>query len=1790
MAGVYMQDQFFAPAFNPRSYDLKSYPPSTTRHVDEQQHDEKDHGKGFPCDPSGAPRLPPAPAMADKGNADSRPRLAVDTPPPQIPRGLLIPVQPPTLRCLLNSVFRLFDSGVCCYYGCYVTHIRVSHRIFDLNSYAQFIYLFSFLPYTSCLCSLFGIADISGLENPIPLSPQWLLPKPGENKSGMMSMDSHFSSCYGNHTDAIKSLGDGEDFHDADKRSIVSRPSFHDAETGHNNRWHDEEREMNFAVRKDRWRDGDKDKETADSRWERWTEHSSRHSGEVRRASADRWNDSVNRETNFEQRRESKWNTRWGPDDKESDGWREKRMDSGRDGEGSRDKGTPHQLNPGKDVEKEGGHYSRPWRPNSLARGRGDSPLTHVKQGQTFIYGRGRGENGSPFFSAGRGKSNSIMVSSDSSASHSQFLGSLPEKPVGVHGDSSALRYSRMKLLDIYRVVNVKNDRKKLDDFIEVPSLTQVEPLEPLAISAPSPEELVVFKGIDKGDIVSSGIPQATKDVLVGRAPADAVIPRHGSSEDSSSAMYSSKDDTSEKPKDEHHSYLDGASYEGYMHQRGPNLKVESHGDGILTIKASRSEGTNLWKTDDAAVREVSTLDESSSFRHTIPWRADSGGEKSPVLSKDWKDLSANARSRTSDVSWLHLQKDQDAKWMSTDAVSSSSYGHKMHWQNNQGFQSEMSKDLRFKRQSSEVLDRDRETDKMLGHDDSFISGDKTSARKFQQQPSPEELLLYYRDPQGQIQGPFSGSDLIGWFEAGYFGIDLQVRLVDAPPDSPFSLLGDVVPHLRMKAKPPPGFSVHKQIETVDASVRGKLISPGNTHVGFEYINNGQKNRHDSSTEAHNRLLESLMYGNMSNSADIFSFPEGVKGYVSGTSIAMSTVGVDPGYSLSYPLAQRVTLEQQGSLPNHLPFWTGKDPASMSSTQDFVLNSPPQHSKLIPAMADIPLSVSQVSQHVDLLSILQTAAEKAPSPPVNTNLPTLSNFPDARLLDKTMHSSIDIQSQSGYGIPSQRLQQLNQPTLSPMIPQPSDHLANFVLPEKVPSSGISQDPNLLSMLQHQYLLSQLPLQSQMPLPTQLSLLDKFILMKEHQKQEQQQLLLQQQHLLSRILSEHQSQQQFGESPYGHLQATGSIGNVLSAHSGFHQPVETVQINEQMEALNVQDRRASNLSNLPIQVSKDLGCVIGSSQSALLTPHEFFDQTAHAKEWRSSRQELESIPSSNSAPVVLAADNSLPDGVMEKSDSSLQPGFLQNSSQEPLSHENSALDVEISMSHQGGETAELIASKERASFVPLDGSSETSKDASTSEQGNDIPEQVNDMKCAPENISEQSTSQTLPVKNANPVEGSGVKKASEKKSRKQKNVKTQSTSEQSKGSSKLVHSQQLKLDPETEGTSTGGITLVSQTEEKETPHGTPALRVTDGKSVIVNVEAPSSQGKYIVGGEGEASVNKFELREGERASQSTMQTPVQRAWKPAPAPRAKSLLEIQQEEQERAQIQTFASDVVASSAAASGFSTPWAGVVACSDHKSGREVLQGGTNAQLSLSSSADELNLTCKKSQLHDLMPEEVIAKSTEDIVDTSTTVNRSSILSPPANAKTQTDGPPFADDDFVDAKDMKKSRKKAAKAKGAGVKSSVPVTLADPISSIPVRQAQKEELPSAIPNGPSLGDFVFWKGDQINSAPGPAWSTDSLRAQKPTSLRDILKEQEKNTTSVPKPIPVVGSSKTQQNRNVHGSSSWQTSGTSPIKNSLRPNMTKSNADEELFWGPLDQPKQESKLYVLNIALQLIRS
>lgn len=211
--------------------------------------------------------------------------------------------------------------------------------------------------------------------------------------------------------------------------------------------------------------------------------------------------------------------------------------------------------------------------------------------------------------------------------------------------------------------------------------------------------------------------------------------------------------------------------------------------------------------------------------------------------------MPTDIRSRTSDIGWLQSQKDKntDRERDLTDPSYTKNEGSK--WQ--------FGDDPILKRQLSAAMDKELEMRKIS-------------------QSSPEDLVLYYKDPQGAIQGPFSGSDIIGWFEAGYFGIDLLVRLAAAPHDSPFYLLGDVMPHLRAKARPPPGFGAPKP----NADAPGGLNASSFTklHAGSSEIDtvNSEMNYKHNSTEAENRFLESLMAGKVGHAPlDKFSQSEG---------------------------------------------------------------------------------------------------------------------------------------------------------------------------------------------------------------------------------------------------------------------------------------------------------------------------------------------------------------------------------------------------------------------------------------------------------------------------------------------------------------------------------------------------------------------------------------------------------------------------------------------------------------------------------------------------------------------------------------------------------------------------------------------------------------------------------------------------------------------------------------------------------------------------------------------------
>ncbi|PKA54824.1 hypothetical protein AXF42_Ash000659 [Apostasia shenzhenica] len=83
---------------------------------------------------------------------------------------------------------------------------------------------------------------------------------------------------------------------------------------------------------------------------------------------------------------------------------------------------------------------------------------------------------------------------------------------------------------------------------------------------------------------------------------------------------------------------------------------------------------------------------------------------------------------------------------------------------------------------------------------DNEYDGNSGEVKISERASAPEELSLLYCDPQGDIQGPFLGVDIISWFEQGFFSADLPVCLADAPEGTPFQPLGELMPNLKLRS------------------------------------------------------------------------------------------------------------------------------------------------------------------------------------------------------------------------------------------------------------------------------------------------------------------------------------------------------------------------------------------------------------------------------------------------------------------------------------------------------------------------------------------------------------------------------------------------------------------------------------------------------------------------------------------------------------------------------------------------------------------------------------------------------------------------------------------------------------------------------------------------------------------------------------------------------------------------------------------------------------------------------
>ncbi|KAK4490330.1 hypothetical protein RD792_001004 [Penstemon davidsonii] len=1488
--------------------------------------------------------------------------------------------------------------------------------------------------------------DVQGSDNSIPLSPQWLLPKPGESKTGVVTGENHFSPLPGhaNRPDITKLTGIGEDMIDNHRKKDVFRPSVLDMESGRRDRWRDEERDTNSSVRKDRWKEGEREQHSDNRRVERWTDSSGRHSsGEARRgAPGERWTTDSGNKDNHDQRRESKWNTRWGRDDKEA----EKLGDPNKEADVLIDKVSSHVPYNGKDERGDGDHQ-RPWRSSSsYGRGRADTHhqvATPNKQVPTFSHSRGRGESPAPVFSLGRGRVGSSGSSVTQTVTNLQPHGSVLEKGESGHGDPYPLKYSRTRLIDIYRTIDMRSSAKYLDGVAEVPSLTQEDPVGPLAFCAPTPEELVILKGIDKGEIMSSGAPQISKDGSAGRTTSDFMQSRRsriGSKDDLPNSLDDSKHDTLDNPK-----------------------------DGSNDSEAMKEDSFIHRKNDDVSGARDASAPGYTSIPHTGSWRSSFGGR---TTSHDWREMSNDVQKDYNNVRENSLDSPNTRK------------GPK--WQ--------IGDDTSMRRQPPVGFDKDMESH--------VIS-----------QSSPEDLVLFYKDPQGEIQGPFAGSDIISWFESGYFGIELLVRLANTPADSPFRLLGDVMPHLRAKSGPPPGFSTPKPNEIQDISgSRLNYNNLGKIHTVSsepDVLKNDPRYKHGPTTENENRFLESLMGGSMSNAPlEKFALSEGMQGYGGNSSTALPTAGSNNGDD-PYLLAKKMAAERQRSLSNPYSFWPGRDAAALTDT--IAENARAQH----------------LSQNVDLLSVLQGLPDRSTSS-VNSGW---SNFPVQGGLNPLQDKlEIHHNPQSAFGVQPQRLQPQN-PSVTNILAQPVDNPSNMLTPEKLLSSGLSQDPQLLSLLQQQYLLQ---LQSQTPVPSQqLSLLDKLLLLKQQQQkqEEQQQLMRQQQQLLSQVLSEHKNNQRLGEPSFAQLQSGGfGAANVNVDHAHFQQPHDLFQMGLR-QAPEMRDGNANAAGFvLSSSVSQGISPNI-SSEASMNLPHQFFANNLNQRNW----------------------DASLPEQIVNKQ----QQGYPVPTDGIDVTHLSAKANRDpLEQKSYYDESIEVAASDIASSFPAGEHLKESISEQFTIGHENELQicDDVNALGLEEQqDVREQHTGDSSDIKEVKNTEAREVKRSSEKKSKKQK--------------AKL---QQSKLS-EFEGTNSVDAkpdALAASVPEKE--------KTKTDKVAAAHVDYLPVQNMLP---DGKTSETKNQPGQVEYASQVNNQAHTGRAWKPAPGFKPKSLLEIQQEEQRRAQEEMVVS-AISTPVSSMSVSTPWAGLVANADQKSFSETRPEAADTELNFATSDNSSILKSKKSQ-------EALFWDNNKLGETETEIFDAAPFVPIMSSKTDS----FANDDFIEAKDTKKSRKKS-KAKNAGAKVA-PVALVDAsVVSNPVEkvkhtrqvQLEKDVLP-AVPSGPSFGDFVVWKGEPASPSPAPAWSTDSGKPNKPTSLRDILKEQGKKGPSSTQAVQVSTPQKTASNQPTRGSGpSWSLSSSpakaaSPIQiNSQNPSHSKHKVEDDLFWGPLEQqPKSEAK-------------
>ncbi|KAA3475518.1 GYF domain-containing-like protein isoform 1 [Gossypium australe] len=517
-------------------------------------------------------------------------------------------------------------------------------------------------------------------ESSIPLSPQWLYSKVAEIKTLTVgaSGDTKAPNLLPHGTPGDPNLKDSWRL-DSSQEKKEWRRTAPDLESSRH--WREEERETSLLGRRDRRKE------------DRRTDISSTMDVPENRTllPSERRQDVSNRSSGHESRRDIKWSSRWGLEDKEKDSRNEKRTDAKKEDAPS----DKHALAGGGRTASERENDSRDkWRPRHRLEVHAGGSASY-RSAPGFGLERGRVERSNVGFAAGRGRPNSnasLQIGRPQSAS---VIGALP---VDKNMTLNAYSYPRGKLLDMYRKQRTAPNFDNLPDEMDhLSTVTQKEIVVPLAFLPPDAEE---------EDSVEPGEKAAVNNNFEGSHAETFYV--------SDSQMIMSKEMNSSK--------------EGIQRCMPP----------------SDVDVTNALGSDREMGGSTNYMDELKSFDNR-------------------------------QVADLKIQKDTNVK----DNGSSMKFGG-----------GELPED-------SSSLFGFPSLQPTVGCNSINVEGN-IPAHSLESAMPPEDMSLCYLDPQGVIQGPYLGIDIISWFEQGYFGTDLPVRLANAPDGSPFQELGEVMPHLIM--------------------------------------------------------------------------------------------------------------------------------------------------------------------------------------------------------------------------------------------------------------------------------------------------------------------------------------------------------------------------------------------------------------------------------------------------------------------------------------------------------------------------------------------------------------------------------------------------------------------------------------------------------------------------------------------------------------------------------------------------------------------------------------------------------------------------------------------------------------------------------------------------------------------------------------------------------------------------------------------------------------------------------